>query len=60
MLKPLHGAEPRLEENLAGFLDQDYPAPIDMVCGVADPADPAARRGAGDAGEVDEVDTSGR
>jgi len=42
MLKPLHGPEPRLEEKLAGFLDQDYPGRIDMVCGVADPADPAA------------------
>ena len=46
MLKPLHGPEPMLEEKLAGFLDQDYPAPIQMVCGVAradDPATQAAR-----------------
>lgn len=42
MLKPLHGPEPDLERKLMGFLDQDYPAPIEMVCGVADPADPAA------------------
>jgi ceramide glucosyltransferase len=42
MLKPLHGPEPMLEAKLRGFLDQDYPASIDMVCGVADPADPAA------------------
>jgi ceramide glucosyltransferase len=31
-----------LEAKLRGFLDQDYPASIDMVCGVVDPADPAA------------------
>ena len=46
MLKPLYGPEPKLEEKLAGFLDQDYPGPIDMVCGVArtdDPATQAAR-----------------
>jgi ceramide glucosyltransferase len=42
MLKPLHGPEPMLEAKLRGFLDQDYPASIDMVCGVVDPADPAA------------------
>ena len=41
ILKPLHGAEPRLAENLASFLEQDYPAPIQMICGVADEADPA-------------------
>ena len=46
MLKPLHGPEPVLEAKLMGFLDQDYPAPIEMVCGVAradDPATQAAR-----------------
>jgi ceramide glucosyltransferase len=41
MLKPLHGPEPMLAAKLATFLEQDYPGPIDMVCGVADPADPA-------------------
>jgi len=41
LLKPLHGAEPRLTENLAGFLDQKYPAPLQMLCGVASPDDPA-------------------
>jgi ceramide glucosyltransferase len=41
MLKPLHGPEPALERKLAGFLRQDYPAPIDMVCGVASDTDPA-------------------
>ena len=42
LLKPLHGAEPRLAANLASFLDQDWPAPIEMVAGVSDAADPAA------------------
>lgn len=42
LLKPLHGAEPRLAENLASFLDQDWAAPVQMVAGVADPRDPAA------------------
>jgi ceramide glucosyltransferase len=41
MLKPLHGPEPDLAAKLNGFLDQDYPGTIGMVCGVADPADPA-------------------
>jgi ceramide glucosyltransferase len=41
MMKPLHGPEPALERKLAGFLRQDYPARIDMVCGVASEADPA-------------------
>lgn len=41
MMKPLHGPEPALERKLAGFLRQDYPAKIDMVCGVASADDPA-------------------
>jgi ceramide glucosyltransferase len=41
LLKPLHDAEPRLEQALASALEQDYPAPVQMVCGVADAADPA-------------------
>lgn len=41
LLKPLHGAEPRLADNLATFLDQHWPAPIEMVTGVSDPRDPA-------------------
>ncbi|HET8612230.1 MAG TPA: bacteriohopanetetrol glucosamine biosynthesis glycosyltransferase HpnI [Sphingomonas sp.] len=49
LLKPLHGAEPRLADNLAGFLAQDYPAPIRMVCGVASPDDPAAAAVPGEA-----------
>lgn len=42
LLKPLHGPEPLLREKLLSFFDQDYGAPIQMVCGVADPDDPAA------------------
>lgn len=42
LLKPLYGAEPRLSANLGSFLDQDYPGPIEMICGGQDPADPAA------------------
>ncbi|WP_419826614.1 bacteriohopanetetrol glucosamine biosynthesis glycosyltransferase HpnI [Sphingomonas sp.] len=34
LLKPLHGAEPRLRDNLMTFLDQDWAAPIEMVAGV--------------------------
>jgi len=41
MLKPLYGAEPYLGAKLAGFLEQDYPGAIDMVCGVSDSADRA-------------------
>src|ERR1700761_5302325 len=41
MLKPLHGPEPDLGAKLAGFLDQDYPGPIEMVCGASRSDDPA-------------------
>jgi ceramide glucosyltransferase len=41
ILKPLHGAEPGLRDHLAGFCVQDYPNPVQIVFGVADPADPA-------------------
>ena len=41
LLKPLHGAEPGLLENLASFCVQDYDAPVQMVCGVQSEADPA-------------------
>ncbi len=41
VLKPLHGAEPDLYANLAGFCAQDYPAPVQIVFGVEDAADPA-------------------
>lgn len=41
LLKPLHGAEAGLEENLESFFDQDYPEPVQIICGVQDPLDPA-------------------
>ena len=41
VMKPLHGAEPRLAENLATFLDQAYPAPIQYLFGVQRADDPA-------------------
>jgi len=41
ILKPLHGAEPRLAENLASFLAQSHLGPVQMVCGLADAGDPA-------------------
>ena len=41
LLKPLHGAEPRLLENLASFLAQDHGGPIQLLCGVQHADDPA-------------------
>jgi ceramide glucosyltransferase len=41
ILKPLHGAEPRLADNLASFLAQDHDGPIQLLCGVQRPDDPA-------------------
>lgn len=41
ILKPLHGLEPGLYANLAGFCAQDYPSPVQIVFGVHDAADPA-------------------
>src|SRR5579872_3215606 len=46
VLKPLHGAEPGLYENLLSFVDQDYPS-VQIVFGVRgsdDGALPVARR----------------
>jgi ceramide glucosyltransferase len=43
ILKPLKGDEPGLYENLASFCRQDYPAAVQIVCGVQDPRDPAIR-----------------
>lgn len=40
VLKPLCGAEPRLEENLADLCSQTHPH-VQLVFGVHDPADPA-------------------
>lgn len=42
MLKPLHGAEPGLTDNLESFCAQDYAGKIQLICGVQDPTDPAA------------------
>jgi ceramide glucosyltransferase len=41
ILKPLHGAEPGLCENLSTFLRQDHPGPVQVVFGVQNPRDPA-------------------
>jgi ceramide glucosyltransferase len=41
ILKPLHGSEPALTQNLASFLTQDYSGQVQMICGVQHPGDPA-------------------
>lgn len=41
ILKPLHGADPGLDHNLAATLAQRHAAPFEVLCAVADPADPA-------------------
>lgn len=41
LLKPLYGAEPQLEANLASFLTQTHGGPVQMVCGVQRADDPA-------------------
>ncbi len=41
VLKPLHGAEPGLIENLASFVEQSYAGRIEVLFGVQDPGDPA-------------------
>jgi len=40
VLKPLHGDEPGLYENLRSFAEQDYPT-AQIILGVSDPADTA-------------------
>jgi ceramide glucosyltransferase len=42
ILKPLHGTEPGLRENLAATLAQSHAAPFTVLAAVRDPADPAA------------------
>jgi ceramide glucosyltransferase len=41
LLKPLHGDEPRLYDNLATFLRQRHRGPVQMLCGVGRADDPA-------------------
>jgi ceramide glucosyltransferase len=41
ILKPLHGAETGLYDNLASFCDQDYPGPVQLLFGVQDRNDTA-------------------
>ena len=41
VLKPLHGDEPELYENLASFCAQDYAGAVQLILGAQDPADPA-------------------
>ncbi len=41
LLKPLHGAEPGLAENLAACLAQRHAAPFEAIFGAADPGDAA-------------------
>lgn len=41
ILKPLHGDEAGLFENLVSFCDQDYPGTVQIVFGVESPDDPA-------------------
>ncbi len=41
LLKPLHGDEPGLFENLSTFLAQDYAGRVQVVFGVQSPRDPA-------------------
>jgi ceramide glucosyltransferase len=41
VLKPLHGLEPRLLDNLETLLAQDYGAPLQIIFGLRDADDPA-------------------
>ncbi len=41
VLKPLHGDEPELYENLASFCDQDYAGEVQLILGARDPNDDA-------------------
>jgi len=43
ILKPLHGSEPRLMDNLASFLTQNWRAPIQLIAGVHSATDPARK-----------------
>ena len=41
VLRPLHGDEPELFDNLESLCVQDYAGQVQLIFGVADPADPA-------------------
>jgi ceramide glucosyltransferase len=41
ILKPLHGAEAQLSENIETYLNQDYEGKIQVICGVQDSDDSA-------------------
>jgi ceramide glucosyltransferase len=41
VLKPLHGQEPELYENLSSFCAQVYGGPVQIILGAHDPDDPA-------------------
>src|SRR5579863_4248632 len=43
IIKPMHGDEWQLLENLTSFVEQDYPAPVQYVFGVHDASDPALK-----------------
>ena len=45
ILKPLHGDEAGLYENLASFCEQDYRGPVQIVFGVDQPERSGDRRG---------------
>jgi ceramide glucosyltransferase len=41
ILKPLHAAEPGLQDRLAALCRQDYAGPVQIICGAPDSASPA-------------------
>ena len=41
VLKPLHGDEPELYENLSSLCDQDYPGAVQVIMGARETADAA-------------------
>src|SRR5215472_16414822 len=41
IVKPLDGGEPDLFTRLASFCTQNYPGPIEIICGVESSSDPA-------------------
>ena len=55
VLKPLHGEEPGLAENLRALCRQDYPG-FQIVCGTLDPGDPALPVASAVRDEFPEVD----